>query len=130
MYDNQLTKEEYAVLLSKEKNKYHARKTTVDGIVFDSRKEAERYTELKALENLGLITGLRRQVKYVLIPSQKDPETGKVLERPCCYVADFVYHNEKTGEDIVEDTKGMRTAAYKIKRKLMLEKFGIRVREI
>ena len=108
-------------------SKYHSRKTTVDGIVFDSRKEAARYRELKLLERAGEIHGLKLQEKYMLIPAQyKD---GKCIERECAYIADVDYI-EKSGRHIVEDTKGVRTKEYKRKRKLMLFKFGIRITEI
>ena len=108
-------------------SKYHSRKTTVDGIVFDSRKEAARYRELKLLERAGEIHGLKLQEKYMLIPAQyKD---GKCIEHECAYIADFDYI-EKSGRHIVEDTKGVRTKEYKIKRKLMLYIFGIRITEI
>lgn len=107
-------------------NKYGARKTTIDGITFDSKKEAERWCELKLLERVGQIEGLKRQVKFVLIPTQKID--GKVAERECAYKADFCYY--KNGELVVEDTKGLRTDAYIIKRKLMLDIYGIRIREV
>jgi hypothetical protein len=129
-YDNQITREEYDALVRGEDTKYRARKTVVDGIVFDSKREATRYTELHALETLGLIQNLQRQKRYLLIPSQKDPDTGKTLERPCYYVADFVYTVAKTGEVVVEDVKGVRTPVYKIKKKLMLERYGIRIKEV
>lgn len=117
------------------KSKYGSRKVTVDGITFDSKKEAARYQQLKLLERAGKISDLRLQVKYVLIPAQYEhPNSmtksgrGKCLERECSYVADFVYtQNQKT---IVEDTKGFRTEAYKIKRKLLLYTHGIRIREV
>lgn len=117
--------------------KYHSRKTTVDGITFDSKKEARRWCELKLLEQAGEISGLRRQVKFILIPAQREPDDigprggvirGRVLERECSYIADFVY--ERGGVTIVEDTKGMRTPEYVIKRKLMLYTKGIRIREV
>lgn len=108
--------------------KYHNRKVMVDGIKFDSRKEACRYQDLKLLERVGEITDLRRQVKYVLIPRQKS-KSGKILERECSYIADFVYRT-KEGATVVEDTKGMRTRDYIIKRKLMLYRYGIRIQEI
>ena len=83
--------------------KYKNRKCTVNNEVFDSKKEARRYVELKALEKLGRISGLERQRKFILIPSQKD-ENGKTIERECSYIADFVYvENNKT---VVEDAKG------------------------
>lgn len=118
-------------------NKYHSQKVTVEGIVFDSKKEARRYRVLVDLEKAGVIKDLRRQVKYVLIPTQKDPDTtgprggikrGKLHERECVYTADFVY--EKDGETVVEDTKGMRTKDYIIKRKLMLWVHGIAIHEV
>lgn len=105
--------------------KYHAKKTELDGITFDSRKEAQRYAELKLLECSGMIHNLRRQVKYELIPAQK--KDGKTIERACHYIADFVY--EEDGKTVVEDVKGYRTKEYVLKRKLMLQVYGIEVRE-
>jgi hypothetical protein len=88
------------------------------------------------------ISGLETQKKYVLIPAQRakgdgfytkgknkgKPKLGKVIEKECAYYADFVYY--KDGELIVEDVKGVKTEAYKIKKKLMLERYGIRITEI
>ena len=108
-------------------NKYHSKKVNIDGITFDSKKEANRYCELKILEKAGEIDCLKRQVKYELIPAQR--LDGKVIERAVHYIADFVYKN-KGGELIVEDTKGFRTPDYIIKRKLMLWVYNIRIREI
>lgn len=117
--------------------KYRSKKVNVDGICFDSKKEANRFCELKMLEKAGEISNLQRQVKYVLIPAQREPDTvgarggvkkGKLIERECAYMADFVY--EENGETVVEDTKGFRTTEYVIKRKLMLKVHGIRIREI
>lgn len=110
-------------------NKYRNKKITIDGITFDSRKEARRYGELKLLEKASAIKDLKRQVKYVLIPVQRSEER-RLLERECAYIADFVYTDIRTGETVVEDVKGLRTDVYKIKRKLMLEKYGVRIREI
>ena len=107
-------------------NKYRNKKVVVDNIEFDSAKEAARYKELCLLERAGKIEKLERQVKYLLIPSQKID--GKVVERACHYIADFVY--KANGETVVEDTKGFRTADYIIKRKLMLHLYGIRIKEI
>lgn len=127
--DNHVSREEFEQLFSKKKKgKYRSEKTIIDDISFDSKKEAKRYCELKALEKTGEISELQRQVRYTLIPSQKD-ESGKTIERPCQYVADFVYKSND-GQTVVEDTKGIRTTAYIIKRKLMLERFGIRITEI
>lgn len=124
-----MTLEEYRKLTKSSKNKYGAKKTAVNGITFDSKKEAKRYQELLLLQDSGAITHLRRQVKYVLIPSQKD-ENGKVIERECSYIADFVYHDFLSNEVVVEDTKGFRTADYKIKKKLMLYVHNIRIKEV
>lgn len=107
-------------------NKYHSRKTTIDGITFDSRKEARRHSELLLLERAGAIQNLQRQVKYELIPSQRI--NGKVVERECTYIADFVY--EENGQKVVEDTKGVKTKDYIIKRKLLLYKYGIKIKEV
>jgi len=107
-------------------NKYGARKTYIDGIAFDSRKEANRYVELSGMVARGEITDLTLQPKYTLIPSQY--VNGKCAERQCDYVADFRY--QKDGETIVEDVKGVKTKDYVIKRKLMLERYGIRVQEV
>lgn len=117
-------------------SKYHSKKIEVDGMTFDSRKEYYRWCELCQLERVGKITDLQRQVKYVLIPTQYEPSTvnkngtvkrGKMIERECAYIADFVY-TEK-GKQTVEDVKGFKTADYKIKRKLMLSVHGIRIKE-
>ena len=108
------------------RNKYHNRKAVVNGELFDSRKEARRWLELKSLEKIKAISDLQRQVKYVLIPVQR--EDGKVIERECSYYADFVYH--QNGKLIVEDAKGMKTPEYIIKRKLMLSVHGIRIKEV
>ena len=124
--------------------KYNATKVTIDGHTFDSKHEANRYLELKLLERAGEISNLRLQVEYELLPNQYATEEryGKngrrlkdkeiLLERKCCYVADFVYTDNRTGETVVEDTKSeaTRTPEYIIKRKLMLHKYGIRIREV
>lgn len=121
------------------KNKYNARKVKVNGIVFASQKEADRWRELKLLERAGKITDLRRQVPFLLIPTQREFcneidekkrrfKKGKVIERKCSYYADFVYM--QNGKQIVEDAKGKRTDEYVIKRKLMLFLRGIKIREV
>lgn len=121
-------------------SKYNSEKITVDGETFHSKKEARRWQELRLLEKAGKIHDLRRQVPFVLIPAQYETyqrwseKTGKRLkdvhrciEHECVYVADFVYC--KGGIRIVEDSKGVRTADYIIKRKLMLYIHGIRIVE-
>jgi hypothetical protein len=102
-------------------NKYGARKMKApDGQVFDSVKEYHRYGMLKLLERAGKISDLKRQVKYELIPKQEG-------ERACSYVADFTYYED--GKLVVEDCKGFRTDAYKIKKKLMLWVHKIKIKE-
>lgn len=106
--------------------KYHSRKVVVDGITFDSKKEARRWIELSRLEKTGAIQNLHRQVKFELIPSQR--VNGKVVERACSYVADFLY--QQGDELICEDVKGYKTPEYIIKRKLLLWRHGIRIKEV
>lgn len=119
-------------------SKYKSKKVTIDGITFDSKKEARRYQELKILEKANIISDLKLQVKYVLIPAQREPDVigkrggikkGSLIERECSYIADFVYTDSK-GKIRVEDTKGVRTKEYIIKRKLMLYIHGIRISEV
>ena len=110
-------------------SKYGAKKVTYDGKTFDSQKEAQRYAELRLLERGKVIEDLHCQVKFTLIPQQYD-KNGRVVERAVHYVADFEYIDIKTGQTIVEDTKGFKTKEYIIKRKLMLERYGIRIKEV
>lgn len=115
--------------------KYNAHKCNIGNEVFDSRREARRYSELCLLEKSGQIKNLRRQVKYILLPCQREvvfkkgiQKQGKVIEREVAYVADFVY--EENGQTIVEDAKGFRNPTYVLKRKMMLYFHGIRIREV
>lgn len=112
------------------KSKYGNRKVVTEDGTFDSEKEYRRWRELKMMERAGEIHSLQRQVPYVLIPAQKD-ENGKVIEREVRYVADFVYR-EKPNRLVVEDTKSSatKTKEYVIKRKLLLYRLGIRIREV
>lgn len=125
-------------MTSRVNRKYGNKKIIRDGMTFDSAKEYRRYCELKLLEKAGEITDLQMQVKFVLIPSQREPDIigvrggtkkGKLIEKECAYYADFVY-TDKNGQRVVEDTKGMRTTDYIIKRKLMLYVHEIRIREL
>ena len=120
-------------------NKYKNLKVIIDGMEFDSKKEARRYVILKDLQQRGQISDLKTQVKYVLIPAQREPDIvgpkggitkGKLLERECAYIADFSYFDERIKEMVIEDTKGFRTADYTIKRKLMLYVHGIKIKEV
>jgi hypothetical protein len=125
-------------------NKYHNKKCVYLGETFDSRKEARRYAELLLLEKAGHISDLRRQVSYELIPAQREVSSdvykrgarkgktkeGKIIEKAVRYVADFVYIDNATGEEVVEDVKGgVRTKEYVLKRKMMLFLKGIRITE-
>lgn len=119
------------------RSKYHSKKITINGITFDSRKEAKRYQELLLLERAGAISDLKRQVEFELIPAQREPDRvgvrggitkGKTIEHAVKYIADFTY--TEGGKTVVEDTKGFRTPDYIIKRKLMLYLRGIRIKEV
>ena len=110
------------------RNKYKAKKAVVDGIVFDSRKEAKRYTELKKLEEMGSIRDLSLQVQFELIPSFEIVIDGKKRKRRRMeYIADFVYYINNTR--IVEDVKGRKTEVYKIKKKIFEYKFKTTIKE-
>jgi hypothetical protein len=112
----------------------------VNGISFDSRKEARRYSELLLLQRAGAIRELELQKKFVLIPAQYETyerygkkgqrlqDGQRLVEKECAYLADFVYQED--GKTIVEDTKGMKTKDYIIKRKLMLYVHGIKIKEV
>ena len=120
------------------KNKYNNKKIYIGDEVYDSRKEVQRHFDLTVLQRTGKIKDLQRQVKFELIPAQREPDTigkrggvhkGKVIENSVSYIADFVYTDCSTGEQVVEDSKGMKTKDYIIKRKLMLYIHGIRILE-
>ena len=100
--------------------KYHNSKTVIDGIRFDSKKEAKRYLELKILEKAGQISHLKLQFPFILISKS---EYGRAIK----YVADFVYY--EGNKRVVEDVKGVRTPVYKLKKRLMAEIYGIEVKE-
>lgn len=106
-------------------NKYNAKKTELDGIKFDSRKESLRYSQLKIYEKGGLIENLRLQVAYELIPKQTI--NGKT-ERAIKYIADFVYYDTVNKVEVVEDVKGMITDVFKLKYKLMKQVHGIDIK--
>lgn len=117
---------EMAALVRPASSKYHATKTVIDGITFDSKREARRYSELKLLERAGAIRDLNRQVRYELIPAFDCD--GKHY-RPTSYVADFVYTDCKTGAEVVEDCKGYRTDVYRLKSKMFAHKYGVSILE-
>lgn len=103
-------------------SKYHAQPVVVDGIRFDSKRETARWSQLVLLQRAGEISDLRRQVPFVLIPKS---DNGREI----VYKADFVYR-DKSGAEIVEDAKGVRTDVYRLKKRLMAEKYGIIIREV
>ena len=111
--------------------KYHNNKTDVDGITFDSQKEANRWGELKLMERAGEIYDLKRQVPFVLIPTQRE-QNGKLIEKEVKMVVDFTYRDIRTGRLVVEDVKSpaTKTTQYIIKRKLMLYRHGLRIKEV
>lgn len=126
-------------------NKYGAKKCSLMGTSFDSRLEGNRAIFLLGALKEGKIRNLRRQVEFELIPKQtykvekqlktKVKEVERTAEQKCSYVADFVYEKrmlDGAWQTVVEDTKSKvtRTADYIIKRKLMLFRHGIRIREI
>lgn len=101
-------------------SKYRAKKTVVDGITFDSKREADRYSDLRVYANMGWITELRLQVRYDL-----HALGGAKVAR---YVADFVYR-DRNGNEIVEDVKGVRTPLYNLKKKWMKAEHNIDIVE-
>ena len=132
-----MTAKEFKEMFQKQ-NKYGNKKFTMGDETFDSLKEYRRFSELRLLQRAGKIKDLQRQVKFVLIPTQREPDTigvrggvkkGRIIEQECAYIADFTYYTD-AGEYVVEDTKGFRTKDYIIKRKLMLYMNGIRIHEI
>ena len=103
------------------KSKYSNKIVTIDDIKFRSIREGNRYKLLKELEKRGEITNLVLQPKFVLV---EDKSIGFKLT----YVADFQYTIQ--GVNVVEDVKGMKTNVYKQKKKLMLKKYGIAIKEV
>lgn len=109
-------------------NKYFNKKVVVDGIKFDSKKEAKRYTELKLLERAKLIKDLELQKVFELQPKYTNNNGESV--RSITYKADFYYYDNEKKQYIVEDTKGFRTDTYKIKKKLFEYKYNLTIKEI
>ena len=112
--------------------KYYNKKVIYGGIKFDSKKERDYCIYLKDQKNKGKIVDFKLQPEFVLIPSQKDKLTGRVIERPLKYRADFIVYYTDSRVDNLEiiDVKGFKTEVYKIKRKLMLFIHGIRIKEV
>lgn len=108
-------------------SKYGAKKTELDGILFDSKRESQRYGELILLERAGKIRGLQRQVQFELAPKVKI--NGEKRQRPALrYTADFEYY--EAGYRVVEDVKGVITQPFRIRQHLMKTVHGIDVRVV
>ena len=108
-------------------NKYHNKKVIYDGITFDSIKEKNRYIELKLLERAGLIKDLKLQYEFELQPAFI---LNKKKIRKISYIADFYYYDNKLNDYVVEDTKGMRTEVYKIKKKMFQYRYKKEIIEL
>ncbi len=105
-------------------NKYHARRTNG----YASAREARRASELRLLQAKGEISNLREQVRYDLLPTLRHSD-GTLFARKTVYVADFVYV-DSDGNEVVEDAKGYRTEAYRLKRNMMMHFHKIAIREV
>lgn len=122
MKEQKITAKEYRDMQKRTRSKYNARKTMVNGITFDSKKEARRYEELKLQEKVEVISHLKLQPKFRLLDGFK--YNGETI-RPINYFADFSYIDAE-GNEVVEDVKGKKTDVYNIKKKLFLNKYGER----
>jgi hypothetical protein len=107
-------------------NKYHNVKTTIDGITFDSKKEAVRFCELRLLERAGEISGLQLQPKFLI--QEAYIKNGRKVQA-IYYIADFSYR-EKNGRFVVEDVKGQRTHDYLLKKKLIEYRYDFEITEV
>lgn len=107
------------------RHKYGAQPTTVDGIKFDSKKEANRYGELKLLEKAGEIRNLKLQPRFNLVVGSRPVlyESG----RQAYYKADFMYWDERKSIVTIEDVKGMDTPASKLKRAMVTAQLGVKI---
>ena len=118
--------------------KYKNKRVEFDGLIFDSLKEKRRYCELQILQKQGIISDLRLQVPYELLPAiyeditiqlkTKTKTKRKLVQRATTYVADFVYTRD--GKEMVEDVKGFRTKEYELKKKMMRSLLGIEIQEL
>lgn len=121
------------------RSKYGNKKAKHDGMIFDSRRERNRYIILSALQRAGEISDLRMQVTYELLPAiyemeEKQLKTKVKMVQRCAqravhYIADFVY-KDKEGNEVVEDAKGLRTKEYLLKKKMMRSLLGIQIKEV
>lgn len=111
----------------KKASKYGNKKVVIGGIKFDSQGEGKRYLQLKDFERAGKIKDLVLQKRYVLVPKMTD-KNGNTI-RALVYVADFVYFNNITGCEVVEDFKGRRTRTFIDKKKQMMNVHNIEIYE-
>lgn len=109
-------------------NKYHNTKVIYNGIKFDSKKEMQRYKELELLESTDYICNLELQKKFLLQDGYTNAKGKKI--RPIYYIADFYYYDYIDNKWIVEDTKGVRTEVYKLKKKLFEYKYNLTIDEL
>lgn len=109
------------LLKGKKGHKYGAKKTEVDGFVFDSKREAERYAELRIMVLSGEITNLEPQPSFLCFVN------GKLI---CRYFADFSYFIKGTDDRVVEDVKGVKTPVYRLKKKLVEALYKIKITEV
>lgn len=110
-----------AVRLSDRRSKYHATPTVIHGRRFDSQAEARRYEQLLLLGRAGGLTNLELQPSYRLVVQGVHIAT---------YRADFAYDDRETGTRVVEDVKGVRTAVYVLKKRLVFALYGVAIREV
>lgn len=124
-----LTEKQYNLFIknNKKQNKYKNKKVISDGKKYDSKKESKRAIQLKTMEKLGIIKDLKEQVPYIL--QEKFILNGKTV-REIKYIADFVYIIVETGEEVIEDVKGIRTEVYRIKKKMFMYKYKKEITEI
>ena len=109
-------------------NKYHNTKVIYNGIKFDSKKEMERYKNLKILERTNYICNLELQKKFLLQEGYTNAKGKKI--RPIYYIADFYYYDYIDNKWVVEDVKGVRTDVYKLKKKLFEYKYNLTITEL
>lgn len=109
-------------------NKYHNKKVIYNGIKFDSKKEMQRYKDLELLESTDYICNLELQKKFLLQEGYTNAKGKKI--RPIYYIADFYYYDYIDNKWVVEDTKGVRTEVYKLKKKLFEYKYNLTIDEL
>lgn len=114
-----MTIAQFRALKKKKPSKYRNEKTEADGIWFDSKREANRYKDLVLLQEAGEINSLHLQVAF---PVTIGPH------KICNYIADF-YYQDASGKFVIEDSKGMRTPVYKLKKRLVEAIYGIKILE-